>query len=477
MTAEKSPGSKPNAPEIDSLVIFRNSQGTEGRGTLLHLTRNVAVFEVYNPYSIVQLSEVLSDVRILRGERTVYRGKAVVGNLVSTGMMVIVSATLVDAWEDLAGLVPGEGLREEVELFVEDWESTYSIRPTYQLAVTNIATFLTELSRWLSQAEASGGTLPEGDPELELEFVKEASDPLVPKITELFGEFEEEAAGVEPEESDVHKAFARRELHPVIMRSPFNYRTYTKPLGYAGDYQMVNMILRNEPEGPSIYAKLVNSFTLSMAPAEAHRNRIDLLVDWLAAEAERAAAEKRTLKILNVGCGPAAEVERLIRGNAPTDHCEFELMDFNQETLDYAQGRIEEAVAESGSDVTVDYRHQSIHGLLKEAARRRSDPEPTHDMVYCAGLFDYLSARICERLLALFDSWVRPGGLVLASNVHPDNPIRFYMEYLLEWSLHYRKEADLREIAPENRDCRTLSDETGINVFLQMRKSGNAAND
>jgi extracellular factor (EF) 3-hydroxypalmitic acid methyl ester biosynthesis protein len=260
------------------------------------------------------------------------------------------------------------------------------------------------------------------------------------------------------------------------MRSPFNYRTYTKPLGYAGDYQMVNMILRNRPEGPSLYAKLVNSFTLSMAPAEAHRNRIDLLVEWLTAEAERGAAEKRPLRILNVGCGPAAEVERLIRGGAPIDHCEFQLVDFNEETLEYARDRIEKAITDTGSGVTVEYRHQSIHGLLKEAARRRDEPEPTHDVVYCAGLFDYLSDRICQRLLALFDSWVKPGGVTIASNVDPSNPIRFYMEYLLEWSLHYRTQAELKALAPGDRECRTCADETGVNVFLQIRKDADAAN-
>jgi len=50
----------------DSLVTFRNSQGAHARGTLMDLTRHAVVFEVYNPYSIVQLSEVLQELRINR---------------------------------------------------------------------------------------------------------------------------------------------------------------------------------------------------------------------------------------------------------------------------------------------------------------------------------------------------------------------------------------------------------------------------
>ena len=75
--------------ERDSFVAFRNSQGNEARGTLLRLTRFLAVFEVYNPYSILQLSEVLSDVRIFMANRLVYSGRAVVSTLVNTGIMVI----------------------------------------------------------------------------------------------------------------------------------------------------------------------------------------------------------------------------------------------------------------------------------------------------------------------------------------------------------------------------------------------------
>lgn len=46
---------------LESLILFRTAHGLEGRGTLLHLTRHSVTFEVYNPYSIVQLSEVLEE--------------------------------------------------------------------------------------------------------------------------------------------------------------------------------------------------------------------------------------------------------------------------------------------------------------------------------------------------------------------------------------------------------------------------------
>ncbi len=46
-----------------------------------------------------------------------------------------------------------------------------------------------------------------------------------------------------PDLVPVHQAFGKRHLHPLILGSPFVYRTLQKPLGYAGDYEMVNMMM------------------------------------------------------------------------------------------------------------------------------------------------------------------------------------------------------------------------------------------
>ena len=110
-----------DAASPDSLVLFKNSRGLAGRGTLLHLTRHHVAIEVYNPYSIVQLSEVLEDLRILRRGYAIYHGKAVVTTLVPTGAVTIVSATLVDPWSDLSDVFDSEGVRSEAIRFVETW--------------------------------------------------------------------------------------------------------------------------------------------------------------------------------------------------------------------------------------------------------------------------------------------------------------------------------------------------------------------
>jgi len=135
---------------LGSFVRFRNSASIEARGSLVRLSRQQVVFEVYNPYSIVQLSEVLTEVRIMQGERETYQGRAVVTGLLNTGLMLIVSASLVDPWSDLKGLVPGDILRSYVHDFVADWDASVArLHSDFRLCVGNLGNYLQELRRWL----------------------------------------------------------------------------------------------------------------------------------------------------------------------------------------------------------------------------------------------------------------------------------------------------------------------------------------
>ena len=60
--------------------------------------------------------------------------------------------------------------------------------------------------------------------------------------------------------SVAHRNFAQTALHPLLLRAPFVYRTFAKPLGYAGDYEMVNQILADPRQGSSTYFQIVNVF-------------------------------------------------------------------------------------------------------------------------------------------------------------------------------------------------------------------------
>src|SRR6478735_1399357 len=110
--------------EKDSFILARNSQGMEVRAGVLRLTRYLAVFEVYNPYSILQLSEVLSDFKIIINDR-----------VMNTGIMLICEATLDDSWLDVdlfSSVTSPNRLKEEFSLFVKEWQKIEKILPTFK---------------------------------------------------------------------------------------------------------------------------------------------------------------------------------------------------------------------------------------------------------------------------------------------------------------------------------------------------------
>jgi len=149
-------------------------------------------------------------------------------------------------------------------------------------------------------------------------------------------------------------------------------------------------------------------------------------------------------------------------------------MDFNEETLQHARGKISEIISSTGRSTKVIYHHKSINELLKEATRgalgRGTGQFLDVDFIYCAGLFDYLSDKICIRLLQLFNTWVNEGGLIVSTNVTPRNPVRYFLEHLLEWNLIYRDENDMLRLAGDLGQSQADCEATGVNVFLETRK-------
>jgi extracellular factor (EF) 3-hydroxypalmitic acid methyl ester biosynthesis protein len=230
-------------------------------------------------------------------------------------------------------------------------------------------------------------------------------------------------------------------------------------------------MLSDPRQGDSTYFQIVNTLFLRAAVAEAHRNRIDILLEHLLEATRTSHAKGRQLNVLNVGCGPAIEIQRFVEQSDEVERLSFTLVDFSKETLDYARRCITQVAEAHGKKLQIDFVHESVNELLKRASRREAPLESKQfDLIYCAGLFDYLSDKVCARLLQYFANRCRPGGLVLVTNVHSQNPERNGMEHLLEWHLIYRDEAMLESVLPKPLEQKELfTDPTGVNVFAKFR--------
>ncbi|MDP3850137.1 MAG: class I SAM-dependent methyltransferase [Luteolibacter sp.] len=462
-----------------SVITCRNSQGTELTANLLRIKRYSVVFEVYNPYSILQLSEVLSDFRIMASRRLLYHGKAVVSNLLNTGIVLVCEAMLDEGWVEVdflsgvsTGTPDGSGdLCSQFANFMGEWKSANMVHDPFKLVVADLASTLSGVQHWLTGIDVGiRTTVTRRRDDLEHEIFSGIEARVVEEVLPSMQRFEDVSVDVGEAEVAVHKSYVRRELHPIVLCSPFLYRTYTKPLGYAGDYEMVNMMLRDPYEGSSAFAKLLNFALLNTEPVVAHRNRIEFLIEKLRSECVRRAAHGKT-RIFNLACGPAMEVQRFLRECPESDLAEIDLLDFNAETLEYTRECLEEARTAGKRETELRYFQRSVHQLLRAATQGGEEEFTNYDVVYCAGLFDYLSQRVCKRLVELFCTMVRPGGIIIVTNVATSNPRKAWMEYVMEWNLIYRNESEMKDLVPEGlklKDSKVGADSTGVNLFLEL---------
>ena len=465
--------------ENDSIIVCENSQGSPVRATLLRMTRYTVSFEVYNPYSILQLSEVLSSFRIIVSGKILYSGRAIVSNMVNTGIVLVCEATLDEEnWLDIDILSPTgqlERLASDFERMLIEWEKVEQVTPELKVIVSDMQTLLADMRRWLEHVELGIRSSPPPErAELELSIVGRINGLIYPAIEKLFSRFESVAEGVAEESVAVHRAYTRRQMHPLMLCSPFLHRTFQKPLGYAGDYEMVNMILRDPIEGSSLFAKLLNARLLAMAPAEAHRNRVIYLTEMLSKEMRKRAKQGLNTRIFNLGCGPAMEVQNFLTFDDLCDRAELALLDFNDETLERTGAILNDIKMKNRRSTRLHMIKRSVNQILKEGARiGATETGSSYDVVYCAGLFDYFSDRICNRLIETFYEMLAPGGLLVVTNVDPSNPDRVKMEYLMDWHLIYRTADQLKSLVPkgiEPDQYRALADKTGVNVFLEINK-------
>ena len=465
--------------EISRTVSFKTSRGKTVRGTLHKVSRRHVVFEIYDPFLVLRTSEVLSGFQVRRGRDALYQGDAVITSVVNNAILLVVSATLAGDWTGLedSALVPG-GIQADAETFVSDWDRQNRLTPDYRLKVGELRSFMNDLRYWLDQIDltrdiaTTAAQTPNGQQSLtglsdaEFDALKR---PVMPRLTALFMGLEMACRDLDRSGIEIHKQLAQRELLPLMMPSPFFNRVFTKPLGYAGDYEMVNMMFRNARGGLTTYAQVVDAWLLAGGPPEAHRNRIYTLERVLTEIAIETSTRNRPIRIMNIGCGPAQELQLFLSKTQHAQRFEIDLMDFNAETLAFTRQQLSPLAAQQTEKPAINYKLKSVQDLLRQAIEQAEAPEP-YDFIYCAGLFDYLSDRVCSKLVRLFYNWCAPGGRLLVTNVHTSNPVKGLMEHVMEWHLVLRDEDAMMRLAPDPEHSKVYADATGINVFLDVCK-------
>jgi len=473
----------PNDPaNTDTLpgpaILYETDQGVALDASILRIARHHIAFQVHTPGVTPRLSQVWENFRIVLSGKQVYEGRATLQSIVDAGAGWICEAKLEDAWLDF--LPPGRNGAQPRKSFGDYIRESqlFRIRPEFKLVIADMQALLHDLRHWTEQLELFiPAETAQREHALEKELLQGACQEALPCLAAAFERFEILAHDLDPREVPAHAAYAKRQLHPLVLCAPFMYRTFKKPLGYAGDYEMVNMMVRDPLEGATAFAKVLNAFFLNTPPVVAHRNRIMRLKGMLVEELLRCAGGGSRVRLLDIGCGPACEIAEIVKTSPLSSSADITLLDFNQETLDYAGAQLTALIKQNHRSTRVRLLRRSVTQLLKDAAKINLGlAREQYEVVYCAGLFDYMPDAVCREILSLAYKMLAPGGLLLATNVDACNPSRGWMELVVDWHLIYRTAKEFRKLVPAIADpesCRIYSEESAVNVFLEIRKPRN----
>jgi extracellular factor (EF) 3-hydroxypalmitic acid methyl ester biosynthesis protein len=225
-------------------------------------------------------------------------------------------------------------------------------------------------------------------------------------------------------------------FYALAQQDPFTHRAVTKPRGYAGDAVMMDYIYQGTPpDGTSALGSTTYAATTGGGMGLSVRYRRQLLKSLI----NDTAVLHNSARMLSVASGHCRELE-----GSYVDSALFkgQFVALDQDPL-------------SGDEVRRVHQNNRVT-VLTEGVRDLMSPTRSQsfaqehgpfDLIYSAGLYDYLPDALAKSLTSKLLSMLAPGGRLVIANFVPQGSGRGYMELFMDWTLILRTEAQLRELS------------------------------
>jgi len=265
---------------------------------------------------------------------------------------------------------------------------------------------------------------------------------------------------------DWQRTIALVRAHPVmglLHENPFTRRAFVKPRGYAGDAPLIDLLYYGAAAAEARDASPLGLALLARdaaAPAAAAvRERRDFMAELI----DHVADARPMPSILAAACGHLREG---LVSAAVQQHRVGRLVALDQDAESLAVAS--RAFGIKGIEVV----NRSIKAVLDGSFRAGS-----FDMIYAAGLYDYLGQRLATALTAAFFALLRPGGRLVVGNFATGIYDSAYMEAIADWHLIYRDAAEMLDlastIAPGELALKRVYTRQSPDIFyLELRRRG-----
>jgi len=304
-----------------------------------------------------------------------------------------------------------------------------------------------------------------------INFIKTEKKEIFEKLNMYFNKTWEIIKNFTKGEYDLHQKYSRRMLWPLL-HDPVetNRLVCEKPLGYAGDFIIMNYIydFHNKYLGSSSYEKLINFYTCSIPISASVVKRKEFLKKKILE-----VLHSRTFpKVLSVGSGPTRELLELVREAKIVKPLYFGCLDFEKKALDYVQNELQKIESKKKLYLHIEFTNKNILDLIRD--RKVENTLKKYDLVYASGLSDYLFTRTAKKVIENLYRLLDKKGVLIVTNAKKENAThRVYYEMLGEWYLHHRTKRELLDWTKDIQNTNIKFEETEKEssfLFLRLHR-------
>lgn len=224
-----------------------------------------------------------------------------------------------------------------------------------------------------------------------------------------------------------------------------------KPHGYAGDFEVIDRIYTGWLS-PRDDLRNWDHYYHAQPAVQAVCNRLAFFTELL----DTTVSSVSQMSVLNIGSGPARDVGACL---ARHENLSMACLDQDAKAINYAK-----TLNNCQCDERLTFVQTNVF---------RYRPDKQHDIVWSAGLFDYLDDKQFVHLLRRLYETVKPGGLLVVGNFGTNNPSRNYMEFG-QWFLNHRTTDELinlgRQCGVKTSKINVEAEPAGVNLFLHIEK-------
>lgn len=391
----------------------------------------------------------------------------------ATPFGVRVAFRLIDAFIDVPGLVARHEVAAiKTELSMDLEAEVDKVAPGYRQLCADVLhltranrAVLGRLAETAPAGSSDAGNVPE-------EVLWHAEQQCLPRWRSLWFQANEMLWPLidDPEAYRAAKRYTELVLTPEFLPGPIWRRGYEKPLGYPGDYMLMHQIYRRSWEGDTPYGKLLHRLGLDVGEFVANRMVMmkAIIADTVAGKPAGARA-----RITSLGSGPAHEVVSYLEAEELPRAVSFTLIDQDHQALTHAYRETRARALPHGDGAEMQCLHLSFMQLLKAGSVLQE--MPPQDLIYSVGLLDYLAEKRARTLVDALYEQLAPGGRLVIGNVKRSAEASLWpLEFIADWNLIYRSEADMRRLAANLDPAKVelSSDATDRVVMIVLTKPG-----